>query len=576
MASCSQIESLFQSPMPIVNSKRESQRGSINGSGFRRLLSHRRRFLPHVLAIAAACIFVYLASYRIELPGLYMDELDFVNAAQGAPDNSMIHMWLGSVPLFIMPYLGALKAWIYAPIFGLFGVSALTIRLPAILIAAVTLLIFYQLMRAQLGPVWATIGLWIMMVDPANLFPSRLDWGPTVLMHFFQAAIFALWFSYRNKPELWKVALILICFGLGFFDKFNFIWLVLAFVIGISLCYPDSLKNLWVSFPRLARRMAVITVLIVLGAALYFTLPLLLHFHPPGAHAVGLQVKWNALLTTLSGVAVAHFVFGNSSGMIQFTPFWLIVTDCYLAFACLFFPMSNEEARENRKDGFFFLVIGLLIFLQIVITPQAGGPHHYSMIFPLPLLAFAFLAKSLYTQFATENLRRLAALLFGAVAVSLLVVNVHNTAGYLSHFRTNSHYSPRWSPEIYTLSRYVNEHGLEAKSVICVDWGLHNQLHALAPKELRQRMHDYWPMFKSLANQNQERQTARLNYVFPEGKTLVLAFAPSKETFPETRQNFLASLATRPELKSRLVREFWSGGEKIYELYEVVRSPHGT
>jgi len=106
-----------------------------------------------------------------------MDELDFVNAAQGAPDNTMIHMRLGSVPLFIMPYLGALKAWIYAPIFGLFGVSALTIRLPAILIAAATLLIFYQLMRAKLGPVWATIGLWIMMVDPANLFPSRLDWG---------------------------------------------------------------------------------------------------------------------------------------------------------------------------------------------------------------------------------------------------------------------------------------------------------------------------------------------------------------------------------------------------------------
>src|SRR5213080_917102 len=478
-------------------------------SGRQREVSMPR--VSDALAIAAACIFVFLASYRIELPGLYMDELDFVNAAQGAPDNTMIHMRLGSVPLFIMPYLGALKAWIYTPIFGLFGVSALTIRLPAILIAAATLLIFYQLMRAKLGPVWATIGLWIMMVDPANLFPSRLDWGPTVLMHFFQAAILALWFSYRNKPELWKIGLILICFGLGFFDKFNFIWLVLAFLIGISLCYPDNLKHLWVSFPRFARRMALITVLIVLGAMLYFTLPLLLHFHPPRAHTAGLEVKWNGLVTTLSGVAVARFIFGSSSGMI-----------------------------------------------------------------PLPLLAFAFLAKSLYTQLATENLRRLAALLFGAAAVSLLVVNVHNTAGYLSYFRTNSHYSPRGSPEIYTLSRYINEHGLEAKSVISVDWGLHNQLHALAPKKLRQRMHDCWPMFKNLANQNQERQAVKLNYVFPEGKTLALAFAPSKETFPETRQNFLASLAARPELKSRLVREFWSGGEKIYELYEVVRSPHGT
>src|SRR5437660_12421986 len=110
-----------------------------------------RRRLPDGLAIAAACAFVFIAAYRIDRPGLYMDELDFVNAAQGAPDNTMILMRLGSVPLFIMPYLGALKAWIYAPVFSLFGVSALTIRLPAILLAAVTLLIFFQLMRAELG-----------------------------------------------------------------------------------------------------------------------------------------------------------------------------------------------------------------------------------------------------------------------------------------------------------------------------------------------------------------------------------------------------------------------------------------
>src|SRR5207249_12086174 len=118
----------------------------------------------------------------------------------------------------------------------------------------------------------------------------------------------------------------------------------------------------------------------------------------------------------------------------------------------------------------------------------------------------------------------------------------------------NSHYSPRWSPEIYTLSRYINEHGLEAKSVISVDWGLHNQLHALAPKKLRQRMHDCWPMFKNLANQTQERQAVKLHYVFPEGKSLALAFAPSTETFPETSPNFLAPLAARSERKSSLGR----------------------
>jgi hypothetical protein len=524
------------------------------------------------LAIAAVCVFVFIATYRIELPGLYMDEVDFVNAARGAPDNTMIHMRLGSVPLFIMPYLGALKAWLYVPVFHFFGVTALTIRLPAILLSAMTLLILFQLMRAKLGAVWAIIPLWIMAVDPANLFPSRLDWGPTVLMHFFQAAVLALWFSYRAKPKLWKLVLICICAGLGFFDKFNFIWLILAFVLGVSVCYPDSLKNLWLSSPRLARRTGVILLLIASGAALYFLLPVL-HLRSAKLPPMSIQARWDGLLSTLSGDAVAYLIFGDSSGIIRFAPFWLIVTDCYLALACLFFLVQNPEGRENRKSGFFLALIGFLIFVQILITPQAGGPHHYSMIFPLPLLVFVFFAQPLYRQLATKNLRQFAALLLVSAAVCVFVVNLHNVGGYLSRLRTGSHYSPRWSPEIYSLSQYINEHGPEAQSVISVDWGLHNQLHALAPKELQLRMHDYWPTFKELGKENQERRSAKLNFIFPEGKSLALTFAASKETFPETRQNFLAALASHPELKCRLIKEFWYAGEKIYEVYEIDRSP---
>ena len=52
-------------------------------------------------------------------------------------------------------------------------------------------------------------------------------------MHFCQAAVFALWFSYRDKPKLWKPVLICICAALGFFDKFNFIWQLL-FVVNLQ------------------------------------------------------------------------------------------------------------------------------------------------------------------------------------------------------------------------------------------------------------------------------------------------------------------------------------------------------
>src|SRR5439155_24575043 len=162
----------------------------------------------------------------------------------------------------------------------------------------------------------------------------------------------------------------------------------------------------------------------------YLVLPLLLHFHPAAirARTTGLEVKWDALVNTLSGFAVAYFIFRDAAWVIRFTFAWLIAVDGFLALACLSFPMSDAEARENRKNGFFFLLIGFLIFLQIVITPQAGGPHHYSMLFPLPLLGFAFLGRSLYTQLAWKNLQRLAAVLLGSAAVLVFAVNVHNTA----------------------------------------------------------------------------------------------------------------------------------------------------
>jgi hypothetical protein len=215
--------------------------------------------------------------------------------------------------------------------------------------------------------------------------------------------------------------------------------------------------------------------------------------------------------------------------------------------------------------------MGFLIFAQIVITPHASGPHHYAMIFPWPLLAFAFLAKSLYTQIAKKNLRLLAALLLACAAICLFCVNAHNTAVVLTYFRTNKHYKPGWSPAIYSLSGYINKHGYEARRIISLDWGLNNQLRALAPKKLQERMRDYWAPLLDAKTVAETR--ASLDPAFPKGKSFALTFAESKETFPETRRKFLAAVPFHPELKTRLTKEFWFGGEEIYELYEVVRQP---
>jgi 4-amino-4-deoxy-L-arabinose transferase-like glycosyltransferase len=526
--------------------------------------------LPIWWAIAAACVFVFLNAYRIELPGLEFDEIVFVDAAQRNPDAPWFHMKLGPVPLFVFPYMGALKAWIYMPVFRLFGTSALTIRLPVVLIAALTLLIFYSAMRGKIGAAWAAVVVWITAIDPA--FPGRVDYGWVVFMHFFQAAILALWFSYRDKPKLRKIGLIFICCGLGFFDKFNFVWFIAAFVVGIFLCYPDSVKDLWISSPKLVRWMASILVLIGLSAALYLILPIM-QFPSAGSLMPHVIYSWNLLQSTLSGAAMAAVTFGSTAGIIGFIPFWLTIVDGSLALLCLFLPMPDGRARENRKNGIFCLLIGLLIFVQILITPQARGPHHHSMLVPLPLLALAFLARSLYDHFRTKKISQVVALPLVAAATCILFVNIHNTMIYLSHFRSDPHYSPLWSPGIYSLSRYINEHGFESNKITCADCGVCTQLHALASKRLRRRIRDFWPVFKELP-ESPEDQNTLLKNIFPEGKTFVVTFDASKVSFPQTRRNFLALVSAHPELNSRLVKEFWYGSEKIYELYEVVRPPH--
>src|SRR5207248_566793 len=144
--------------------------------------------------------------------------------------------------------------------------------------------------------------------------------------------------------------------------------------------------------------------LVCFTAIAYIVLPVLFNSQPTNVHMASLGVKWRSLLGTLSGQAVARFVFGDAGAIIPYVPFWLIVTDCCLGLVCLFFAISDSAARENRKNGFFCLVISFLIFVQISITPPAGGPHHYSMIFPFPILTFAFFAKALNKEIASKSI----------------------------------------------------------------------------------------------------------------------------------------------------------------------------
>jgi hypothetical protein len=67
--------------------------------------------------------FALLAGRHIAIPGLYCDEVLFVNAATRGTSHSFVSRRIFGVPVMLMSYIGALKAYLYFPIFKLLAFS---------------------------------------------------------------------------------------------------------------------------------------------------------------------------------------------------------------------------------------------------------------------------------------------------------------------------------------------------------------------------------------------------------------------------------------------------------------------
>src|SRR5262245_8789883 len=195
-----------------------------------------RRFTA-ALRFTIIAAFVLTASYWIERPGLSYDEVLFVNASLGGIDGEFIHARVWHVPVLLMTYIGALKSWLHAPVFALFGVSPASIRMPSVIISAGTIYLLSRLGELLFGRKAGLLLPAVLVTDPAFTIASRFDWGPAVLMSFFKAAALLVLFRWLLEPsaaKLWTLVLIL---SLGFFDKFNFIWFVLALTLATAVVY---------------------------------------------------------------------------------------------------------------------------------------------------------------------------------------------------------------------------------------------------------------------------------------------------------------------------------------------------
>ncbi len=485
-------------------------------------------------------------------PGLQYDELLFVNAALGDthPYHGFIYSEALGIPTMVMPYIGALKAWLYTPIFSIFGVTVDSIRLPALFLAALALTFAAVLVMRLLGR-WPAIILAILLAtDPVYGAVARADWGPVVLSALLRTAALLCYFAFLRRRSARYLWLFVVALSLGLFNKLDYTWFIVA--IGVAAVFVHHRELL-----EIARRgwisilVPVVSFIAVLIAALV-TLILPAERLPLADSHVSLAGRVSEVVhlfnVTVDGSGVYQYMTGSSLShatlMGSLFPWVLIGCTIVVVWNLVFGRSleSNDPLREAVTATTFFLILFAVMAVGIILTRQATGPQHIMLLWPLPaVLVVCLLATASHLPI---GVRLVAMTVLGAVLIVLLVTQVRTTAAYIHAYRTDRNWSTIWSPEIYAAARAVSRSAPEVESVITADWGLGNQIFALGNEAVRSRFSDPWPTFSS--------PTATLTSLehewFQDRRVIVVFHTPAGQIMPSTTQRveaILKSLGSR-------------------------------
>lgn len=481
--------------------------------------------------------FLVLATHRLDRPGLQSDELLFATPALGA-GGATYDPWF-KLPLMVGGYLGALKSYLYMPIFAVWTPGPASVRLPTIVLALGALAGFWWFARTIAGRAPALGVLLLLAADPSFVLSARVDWGPTVIMQVLKAAALLLLVALVERQRLgalWGLAAV--C-ALGLYDKLNFIWVVNALGLG---CLAHA-GPLWRTARRAPRRFWPPVVAMALGTAALFAFairPLMDEVHPlrQGMGFAGrLRHTVRLVADTFDGSWLYEFIVR------QPMPRWPVAALVHGAIAVALVavwatrraPWDEADRRHARWLGFCLLAEAAVV-AQLAATRMAWGAHHAIVLWPFPQVA-AVLAVALAARRAGAGAGR-RWVLAGAMAAALAVLVGHAQAAVhyeRAIFRPSTTGNPLFSPEIYALSRFVNQRLPRVASVITADWGLRYPLRVLAPAGQRDRIRDFWAVFRDYGR----GEGRHLYKEWFEGRSvLVVSYRPGLRIFEASDSNW--------------------------------------
>lgn len=504
-------------------------------------------------------IFVYiiLSAIKLDYPGFQYDELLFGNAASGGFDRTFIYKQIYGFPLMLMPYIGALKAYFYYPIFLVFNPSYASVRLPMILLSAASLWLIYKFVSKAADFPTAVLSLLFLVADSGFISLTRTDVGPVAIGLFFRSLALLYFFKFIENRRSKNLIIIGAALLLGFYDKLNFVWFIVAFLIAAAIFYGGVFVNFSQLLKAKSTKIIAAAFASVFGILIVFVLHLGIFnevsFIPDGHH---LYTICDLSLGLANGSMFYEYLIGDWTEFRQFGWLvWLIIFGGSI--------LAIRQPKSNIKTFHFFnLVILLLTFIQIALTDKANAPWHVFMLQPaMAILTASSLVFAGSMLFKLDEMRRRAFVSVAALAIFAVQFFTYTT--YISKYE-QPYRNFMWSKkidELYVFSQSV------PNRFVSLDWGFHTQLLTLGHQPGKYYELAF-PLNEPLTPE--KRQQIGTDFLNPDDDYFFLLHNESDTLFKPARSRFF-EIIEQAGLRAEMIKTFDEADKPLYEVYRLRR-----
>jgi hypothetical protein len=537
-------------------------------AGCKRLATARRAWLTVIgipILLCAAQALVLLR--HIDRPGLYYDEILFVNAAVGGLGDQFVALRIGGIPVMLMHYIGALKAWIWAPIFAIWDVEAASVRIPAVVIGLAGNVLACIAMGCMFGRTAAVVAAFAICFDPTVGMQSRLDWGPNATMYLCRGGfLLSVALATTGRPRSGLLGMVVFA-AAGSFDKLSFLWIAVPGIATFVLLYWDLIRDRL----RLHRSATIAWALgigVVVGAPLLLALIVPLRSEQVSLAERPLQAA-RLLWSALAGDGAISVVYWGKAGR-HGTQAALVVGALVLAAVLGVGSLRQQQPRWWRA-WIWLCTFCALVVLMFAGTRAATGPHHAAVIGGLWQLPFVPpIASGIARTFAARaptHLGLVQPVARGvpvAVAQCALVAVASVTCLTMTWQRVSAlsapPVNPNWDAANWNVGSYVATSTDEP--VVFVEWGMANQAIALT-RGRSGRIADEWTAFLT---EESAQDLLRAHDV----STLYCLRMPQFEEMRGNRDRFLGAAAVLGLTPTRVAAFATEGGTDMIELVRLV------